>query len=870
MPRMPSSRQRVGRVDGQIQDPNELLHLALGDPREALKQAERLTRQAADPLVGSVAQQTIGIVLRDQGRDAEALPHLQAAVRLARRAGDGQRVADARATLGAAYVMAGATRRGLSHLAHAEAAASGEVRARVLMREAFVLELVGRHHDAAEALARAMPGIRRAGDPLWEARALNSRAMIYLAVGDVHRAERDVRRAHQIFSAHGQRMEATYAAHNLGVISYARNDVPAAIRQLTLAAREYDELGMASPDLAIDRAVVLLSAGLGEDAVGVIDTAAHSAGLHATKGAELQLMSASASLSLGRAEEARERGESAATSFREQRRPYWEARALLCVARARAATGDVDAPLLRRVSTLADRLEAHKSPDAATARLLAGQVATALHHPSRLDHLQRAAAYRTSDSLLARISGWVARALLCEETDRRGLTRACTSGLSALNEYLTTFGSFEARAASTAHGQDLASLAIRQAARTGRARALLTASERWKAVSLMTTSVVPDPEADAVQDLAALRDLKRRLTEAQLTDVSTEALRREQLSLERRVRTKKLMLSSRGGTTGELSLTELMDELGDVTFVEVVDVDSDLYAVVVSAGRIRKCRVGTRRAAMRALNMAHFALHGVAHNAPVHLGPSVGEALERAVLGEAGRWLGAGPVVVSPISALHTAPWSLLPHLHEAPVSVTPSAQLWLRARRAPAPTTGRTVLISGPNLRAGPLEVQRLSHLYGDAVVLGGADATVESVLAAVEGASVVHFATHGTFRRDNPMFSSLTVADGELTVHDLDRLDVPPYRIVLSACDSGVGAPVGVEETLGLQTALIASGTAGVAASIAKVNDRATVPLMTSLHENLRQGADLPTALARARSVMNATELAQATAASFTAFGL
>ena len=39
-----------------------------------------------------------------------------------------------------------------------------------------------------------------------------------------------------------------------------------------------------------------------------------------------------------------------------------------------------------------------------------------------------------------------------------------------------------------------------------------------------------------------------------------------------------------------------------------------------------------------------------------------------------------------------------------------------------------------------------------------------------------------------------------GGLTVHDFERLARAPYRLVLSSCDSGVAAPVGADELLGL----------------------------------------------------------------------
>jgi tetratricopeptide (TPR) repeat protein len=871
MPCVSSPRQGAGAVGtASVDDGGDLLHLALGNPREARHRAEALIRDGADPRTESIAHQTLGIVLRDQGRDAEALPELRAALRLARRTGDTQRVADTAASLGAAHVMAGSTKVGLAHLSGAVKIASGETLSRVRMRYAFALHLVGRHRAAADELARALPGIRRAGDPIWEARALNSRAMINLAIGETARAERDVLQARQIFVTQGQALEANFALHNLGVIAYANNDYPTALERLVDAAAEYKRLDMSSPDLMFDRALVFMSAGLSADAVAAIDEAVAEPDMHPTKQAELLLMSASALLADAQDSQAKERALRAAELFHQQRRPFWESRARLVSIQARLAKGDVDLRLLGEARRLTRQLGAERTDDAASARLVAAQIAVKLSHPARTTLLAAAAEDRTATSSLARINGWVAHVLLCEETDPRRLARACSRGFAEVDQFLASFGSYEARATSTSRGRELAAVAVRHAARTGRARDLLRASEQWRSVATVTTSVVPE-HATVDRELAALRHVKRQIAEAPASDVSAiESLTREQVGLERAVRAKKLMLSPGHERTPNLLLVQLMDELGDSSFVELVDVDGELYAVVVAGRKVRKARIGTTAAAFRAVNTAHFTIHGIAHSVPLPFGGSVGQDLERALLGKAVGLVGDGPVVLSPPATLHAAPWSLLPTLSQRPFSVTPSATMWLRARRAAPPQQNRVVLICGPQLKAGPVEVQRLSRLYDDAVHLQGSEATVEAAVRAVQGAGLVHIATHGHFRRDNPMFSSLSLWDGDLTVHDLDRMSAPPYRIVLSACDSGVGAPVGAEQILGLQSALIALGTAGVASSVTKVNDRATMPLMMALHEQLRDGADLPTALAAARGRLGASELDRATAASFTAFGV
>jgi CHAT domain-containing protein len=137
------------------------------------------------------------------------------------------------------------------------------------------------------------------------------------------------------------------------------------------------------------------------------------------------------------------------------------------------------------------------------------------------------------------------------------------------------------------------------------------------------------------------------------------------------------------------------------------------------------------------------------------------------------------------------------------------------------------------------------------------------------MDGAWLAHVAAHGTFRADNPLFSSIRLDDGPLIVHDLERLGRAPYRLVLSSCDSGAAAPVGADELLGLVSSLIPLGATGIVASIVPVNDLAAVPVMLALHDELQQGDTLPEALLAARRSAAADPLAEATAHSFMALG-
>jgi CHAT domain-containing protein len=164
---------------------------------------------------------------------------------------------------------------------------------------------------------------------------------------------------------------------------------------------------------------------------------------------------------------------------------------------------------------------------------------------------------------------------------------------------------------------------------------------------------------------------------------------------------------------------------------------------------------------------------------------------------------------------------------------------------------------------------VSALAVGYEGPAVLSGGEARVEAVLTALEGCGLAHLAAHGTFRYDSPMFSTLRMDDGPLSVHDLERLRRAPYRLVLPSCDSARMEQVGADELLGLASALLPLGTAGLVAAVVPVNDEAAVPLMLKLHESLRAGRTMAESLCIARRTMPSDPLHQATAASFVAIG-
>ena len=852
-------------------DAAELLRMAIAEPRVAEARADDLLATAADAWTLSVARHVRGLSLREQGRMPEALRELSGAARLARRSGDPDRLADVHATWGAALVMDGHTRAGLSRLDLAvEGARDPRVRATARMRRGYVLSVIlGRHHEALADLRSALRGTRTLGDRLWEARTLSTMSELHLDVGDVGRAERALDEARRIFEAEGQEHEAVQTLHDQGYVAFCRGDLPKALTLYDRADKSYARWGEAPVELGQDRCKALLAAGLPDEACSVAREQLRREQIHSVNRAELQLYLAFAELARGDADASLAAARAARDSFRRQKREVATARAELVLLGARRRTGARGAALADTAERLAERLEAARSEDAPIAWLLAGRAAVEAEREAT-PLWASAARYRRHPSGLVRATAWLAEALdRNQRGDVRGVLRACRRGLDALDDHRATLGSTELRALASARGDELARLAQTHAVQA-RPRQQLWWSERWRG-ALAQPATRPPRDRELAGLLAALRASDRRLSEARDDGESTSMLERERARLEKAIQHRRRLVGVANGTgpvRAGLDVDRLVDEVGDATFVELFEVDGRLRSVVVTGGRVRAYDVGKAADATAAVDAARFVLRQAARGRPVRLA-DITARLQTELLGPSVAAFGTGPVVVSPTASLHATPWGLLPALAGVPVTVVPTASAWLRARGSRARRHGR-VLVAGPGLASGGAEVPLVAAQHPEAVVLSDGSATVEGCLRAMDGAKLVHVAAHGRFRGDNPMFSALELDDGPLTVHDFERLRRAPHRFVLSACDSGVLVPVGANELLGLATALMSMGTAGILSSVAPVNDEATAELMVDVHRGLDEFDDLGVVMQRVRERAVGDVVRESTAAAFVALGV
>jgi len=126
-----------------------------------------------------------------------------------------------------------------------------------------------------------------------------------------------------------------------------------------------------------------------------------------------------------------------------------------------------------------------------------------------------------------------------------------------------------------------------------------------------------------------------------------------------------------------------------------------------------------------------------------------------------------------------------------------------------------------------------------------------------AVANARIVHFATHGLLNARHPELSGLVLSlvdaqgrpqNGFLAVGDIFDLRLHADLVVLSACETALGADVRGEGFVGLTRAFFFAGTEAVIASLWRVSDAATAALMKEFYRRLLVYKMSPAAALRA----------------------
>jgi hypothetical protein len=488
---------------------------------------------------------------------------------------------------------------------------------------------------------------------------------------------------------------------------------------------------------------------------------------------------------------------------------------------------------------LADAVEANGLvQEGRAARLRAVEMALLGARPMPDEIVTRAARSRPGRPDLEVLAAHV-RALAHLRAGRVGAaSRALTAGFHTFTRHQASLGATETRVRAGRSVQRLAATGLGLALAGGRPSEVLKWMERGRAGALRFPPVQPIDDRRLVADLEELHALEARAADPEIG----ERMRGLQESIRRR----SLVAEGAPVDGGDVpTAADLVTALGDATYLGFEVHEGRVVGVLIGSQDRRVFDAGPLPEVSRALDGVRFGLQRLARGSLSLASREAAFDMTTAAAGELSeRLLGPVPrsgtrLVVCPTGPLHAVPWSALPGIGSRPVTVTPSADLWMR-RNDPAPAGGRVVLVAGPDLEHADAEVHRLARHHRRPRLVPAAEASVATVAAALSEARLAHLACHGRFRADNPLFSSLRLADGGLSVYDLERLPKVPSVIILSACDAGLSSTHPGNELMGLVAGLLSMGTRVVVASVGLFPDaEETVELMDRFHDRLAAGS-------------------------------
>ncbi|GIH26405.1 CHAT domain-containing protein [Acrocarpospora phusangensis] len=842
------------------------LALAEADPERAVAFASALVRQARaarDPLTESSARRAMGIAAVHRNHLVTASRHLNAAIRVAERAGSRELAVEARLRLAFVTSVGGRPQQALREIEELMPGLHGVLRARAEAQRAAVFNHLGRRADALACYRAAVPALRRAQDHLWLQRVLSNRGIMHGYRQEFAAAETDFREAEALCRELGLDLSLAIVWMNLGWVMGARGDVPAALRYFDQAEARFRALGTHQLGwLLTDRAELLLSVGLVAEARAAAEEAV--AELERLRRAillpEVRLLLARAATMAGDHDGALRAARRAVREFAAQQRPEWRVLASFVVVRSRLAAGHRGIPV-RRLETLADDLDAAGWTAAGVeTRLLGARLAQARGQAERgRALLARAARARGRGPALLRVRAWQAEALLrLSAGNRPGAAGAVRTALRVLDEHRASLGATDLRAYSSGFRVELAELGLRMAFDQGVAGRVLAWAEQGRASHLLMKRARPPGDPWLAGALAELR-----ATASDLGSSRNPKVVQRQAVLEREIRDysrrREGAAGAPGGAAGPPGVARLAEPLGEQVLVEYVQLDGVLHAVTVAGGRARLRALGPLAPIRDLVERLPFALRRLARaEGAAASGASAAEAaaamvrhaaarLDALLLAPLAAEVGDRPLVVIPTGPLQFLPWSVLPSCAGRQVSVAPSAGMWHTASLAER-GGGHVAAVAGPGLPGGNEEVAAVAALHATKALTGD-DATAEAALSALDGARLAHLAAHGRVNLTNPLFSALRLADGPLTVYDLERLAEPPRLVILAACESGRSVVRAGDELLGLSATFLSLGTRCIIASLVPVPDAQTAPMMVALHRQLAEGRSAADALARAQ---------------------
>src|SRR5580700_3473671 len=190
-----------------------------------------------------------------------------------------------------------------------------------------------------------------------------------------------------------------------------------------------------------------------------------------------------------------------------------------------------------------------------------------------------------------------------------------------------------------------------------------------------------------------------------------------------------------------------------------------------------------------------------------------------------------------PFHALHDGESYLIDRFA---ISYAPSASVYAHCQTKPVTAAGDSLILGVPDARTPAIraEVEALARILPNAKLFMGNDATEDVLRTYGPRSKSVHIATHGYFRQDNPMFSSIRLGSSHLSLYDMAHLQLPVELVVLSGCATGLNVVTPGDELIGLMRGLLQAGAQSLVLSLWDVHDASTKDFMIAFYARLQLG--------------------------------
>ena len=383
---------------------------------------------------------------------------------------------------------------------------------------------------------------------------------------------------------------------------------------------------------------------------------------------------------------------------------------------------------------------------------------------------------------------------------------------------------------------------------------------------LQRSHTLPDVQPGQSELVHKIRELREelnwyqhRIEQEQLRPEQKSAERIEVLRLEAQQREKSLLRvlgdlsrDDAGATAspqGVVPLEAIRAHLGAHTsLLEYFSAGDRIIATVLTAGALEIIPITTSARVLEAMRLLRFQLgrrqfahaggatprDGMDRATAAHL-----KTLHDELIAPVRSLLSTPHLVIVPHGQLHYLPFHALYDgetflLDAYTISYAPSASVFALCQTARAEAGMGSLVLGIPDERA-PLirqEVESVHNALPGSQVFLGESASHQTLADKAPSCRIVHIATHGSFRPDNPMFSGIRLGDGYLHLYELYHMRLPVELLALSGCATGLNVVAAGDELLGLIRGALYAGAKSLLLTLWDVHDGSTTQFMESFY--------------------------------------